>query len=112
VKAPILGEGNLSPDKRMEGHNMLYTVYFANEASYTYDFGTHYRMSKGPFMSILHGVREFDKYFVLKHDAIGTPGFSSIYKCPAATRMLAYGAMSIHKTTTFASVTQLPLNAL
>jgi hypothetical protein len=69
-------------------------------------------MSKDVFMSIFHDVREFDKYFVQKHDVVGTPGFSSIYECTAGTRMVAYGAMSIHKTTTFASVTQLPLNAL
>ncbi|KAK1647999.1 hypothetical protein QYE76_065804 [Lolium multiflorum] len=29
------------------------------------------QMSKGLFMNILHGVREFDPYFKLKHDAVG-----------------------------------------
>ncbi|KAK1682151.1 hypothetical protein QYE76_042999 [Lolium multiflorum] len=51
-----------------------------------------YRMSKGLFMNILHGVREFDPYFKLKVDAVGVLGFSSIQKCTAVMRMLAYGA--------------------
>jgi hypothetical protein len=49
-------------------------------------------MSKDLFMEILHDVREFDPYFKLKHDAVGTAGFSSIQKCTATMRMLAYGA--------------------
>ncbi|KAK1660618.1 hypothetical protein QYE76_048777 [Lolium multiflorum] len=43
-------------------------------------------------MNILHGVRDFDKYFKLKLDAVGVTGFSSIQKCTAAMRMLAHGA--------------------
>jgi hypothetical protein len=31
-------------------------------------------MSKELFMEIFHGVREFDNYFKLKHDAVGTTG--------------------------------------
>ncbi|KAK1682190.1 hypothetical protein QYE76_043038 [Lolium multiflorum] len=56
------------------------------------NFRRWYRMSKGLFMNILHGVREFDPYFKLKLDAVGVVGFSSIQKCTAAMRMLAYGA--------------------
>jgi hypothetical protein len=29
-------------------------------------------------MEILHGVREFDPYFKLKHNAVGTIGFSLV----------------------------------
>jgi hypothetical protein len=43
-------------------------------------------------MDILHGVRELDPYFRLKHDAVGTASFSSIQKCIAAMRMPVYGA--------------------
>jgi hypothetical protein len=49
-------------------------------------------MSKGLFMNILHGVREFGPYFKLKNEVVGTVGFSSIQKCTAAMMMLAYGA--------------------
>ena len=80
------------PRQRMEGHTMLYTDYFINGATYADNFRRRYRMSKELFMSFLHGVREYDKYFLLKHDCCGTAGFSSIQKCTAAMRMLAYGA--------------------
>jgi hypothetical protein len=49
-------------------------------------------MGKEMFVEILHGVREFDPYFKLKHGAVGTDGFLLIQKCTAAMRMLAYGA--------------------
>jgi hypothetical protein len=29
-------------------------------------------------MNILHGVREFEPYFKMKHDDVGIAGFSSI----------------------------------
>jgi hypothetical protein len=70
---------------------MLYIDYFSDSAAHANIFRRRYRMSKELFMEILHGVREFDPYFKLKHDAVGTAGFSSIQKCTAA-RMLAYGA--------------------
>ncbi|KAK1629946.1 hypothetical protein QYE76_004261 [Lolium multiflorum] len=76
----------------MEGHAMLHNDYFADEATHADNFRRRYRMSKGLFMNILHGVREFDPYFKLKLDAVGILGFSSIQKCTAAMRMLAYGA--------------------
>jgi hypothetical protein len=57
-------------------------------------------MSKGLFINILHGVREFDLYFKLKHDDVGVAGLSSIQKCAVAMRMLAYSLL-IHRTTTF-----------
>jgi hypothetical protein len=43
-------------------------------------------------MEILHGMREFDPYFKLKHDAVGMARFSAIQKCTTTMRMLAYGA--------------------
>ena len=78
--------------QRMEGHAMLYADYFADDAPYdAKDFRRRYRMSKDLFFKILHGVREFDPYFVMKKDCCGVPGFTSIQKCTAALRMLAYG---------------------
>jgi hypothetical protein len=38
-------------------------------------------MSMGLFMNIIHGVREFDPYFKLKHDTVCVVGFSSIQEC-------------------------------
>ncbi|KAK1653181.1 hypothetical protein QYE76_070986 [Lolium multiflorum] len=76
----------------MEGHAMPHNDYFADGATHADNFRRRYRMSKGLFMNILHGVREFDPYFKLKADAVGVLGFSSIQKCTTAMRMLAYGA--------------------
>jgi hypothetical protein len=57
---------------------MLYNAYFSDSATHADNFRWRYRMSKELFMEILHGMREFDPYFKLKHDAIGMAGFSSI----------------------------------
>jgi hypothetical protein len=78
--------------QRMEGHTMLHNDYFADGATHVGNFWCQYRMSKGLFMNILHDVREFEPYFKLKHDVVGLAGFSSIQKCAAAMRMLAYRA--------------------
>jgi hypothetical protein len=86
------GRRKSKPRQRMEGHAMLHNDYFADGATHADNFRRRYRMSKGLFMNILHGVREFGPYFKLKLDAVGVLGFSSIQKCTAAMRMLAYGA--------------------
>jgi hypothetical protein len=49
-------------------------------------------MPYNDYFSVLHGVRKFDPYLMLKHDVVGMAGFSSIQKCITAMRMLAYGA--------------------
>ncbi|KAK1645306.1 hypothetical protein QYE76_063111 [Lolium multiflorum] len=58
----------------MEGHAMLHNDYFTDGATHADNFRRRYRMSKGLFMNILHGVREFDPYFKLKLDALGVLG--------------------------------------
>jgi hypothetical protein len=47
-------------------------------------------MDKKLFMTIRHGVIEFDNYFETKKDATKIPGFSSTQKCIVAKRMLSY----------------------
>ena len=44
------------------------------------------------FNEIVQVVSEHDPWFELKKDVVVTIGFSSIQKCTAAIRMLAYGA--------------------
>jgi hypothetical protein len=44
------------------------------------------------FMKFVFGVREYDDYFMCKTDCTGLYGFSSIQKCTAALRCIAYGA--------------------
>jgi hypothetical protein len=48
-------------------------------------------MNKDMFMNIPFSVREYDTYFMCKKDFTGLWGFSSIQKCTAAIRCLAYG---------------------
>ena len=49
-------------------------------------------MSRKIFLRIVNSIREFDSYFKCKKDCTGKLGFTSIKKCTAAMRMLAYGA--------------------
>jgi hypothetical protein len=49
-------------------------------------------MNKDLFIKLMHGVREYDSYFVMKKDTIGVFGFLEIKKCTTAMRLLAYGA--------------------
>ncbi|KAK1680196.1 hypothetical protein QYE76_041044 [Lolium multiflorum] len=53
------GRRKSKPRHRMEGHTMLHNDYFADGATHVDNFRPG-RMSKGMFMNILHGVREFD----------------------------------------------------
>ena len=71
---------------------MLFQDYFAEDSTYDdMDFWRHFRMNKEVFWKLLHGVREYDDYFVYKKDCCGVWGFTSLQKCTAALRMLAYG---------------------
>ncbi|KAK1663525.1 hypothetical protein QYE76_051684 [Lolium multiflorum] len=62
------GRKKSKPRQRMEGQTMLHNDYFADDATHANNFRRQYMMSKGLFMNILHGIREFDPYFKLKHD--------------------------------------------
>ncbi|XP_071683332.1 uncharacterized protein [Lolium perenne] len=64
------GRRKSKPRQRMEGHAMLQNDYFADGATHADNFRRRYRMSKGLFMNILQGVREFDPYFKLKVDVL------------------------------------------
>jgi hypothetical protein len=44
-------------------------------------------------LCILHGLRDYDDYFLLKKDVTGKLGFTSYKKCTMAMRMLAYGVV-------------------
>jgi hypothetical protein len=49
-------------------------------------------MSRKLFLDIVYAVRHFGNYFICKKDCTGMVSFSSLQKCTAALRMLAYGA--------------------
>ena len=54
------GRKKSKPRQRMEGHTMLHNDYFVDDATHADNFRRRYRMSKGLFINILHGIREFD----------------------------------------------------
>ncbi|XP_071679318.1 uncharacterized protein [Lolium perenne] len=72
------GRRKSKPRQRMEGHAMLQNDYFADGATHADNFRRRYRMSKGLFMNILQGVREFDPYFKLKVDVVGVLGHGGL----------------------------------
>ena len=78
---------------RLEGYCMLYSDYYADAPLHDHKvFRRRYRMSRKLFLRIVDSISEFDSYFKCKKDCTGTLGFTSIQKCTAAMRMLAYGA--------------------
>jgi hypothetical protein len=77
----------------LEGYCILYTDYFADDPLHgEVVFRRRFRMSRKLFLDIVYAVRRFDNYFICKKDCTGMVIFSSLQKCTAALRMLAYGA--------------------
>ena len=77
---------------------MLYADYFVDDPLHgEKTFRRRFRMNRKLILRIVHGIREFDRYFVCKKDCTGTVGFSSLQKCTVALRLLAYGL--IHRMT-------------
>ncbi|KAK1698194.1 hypothetical protein QYE76_014891 [Lolium multiflorum] len=67
--------------------------YFNDDATHSpKEFQRRFRMNKDLFMKIVYGAREYDDYFMAKQDCTVLWGFTSIQKCTAAMRYLAYGA--------------------
>jgi hypothetical protein len=82
------GRRKSKPRQRMEGYN-----YFADDPLHSVVVFWHrFRMSQKLSLDIVYAVRRFDNYFICKKDCTGMVGFSSLQKCTAALRMLAYGA--------------------
>ncbi|XP_071678302.1 uncharacterized protein [Lolium perenne] len=72
---------------------LLDADYFNDEANHSpKEFRRRFRMNKELFLKIVHDVREYDTYFMAKRDCTGLWGFTSIQKCTAAMRCLAYEA--------------------
>jgi hypothetical protein len=73
---------------------LLHSDYFADDATNTpKEFQRRFRMNKDLFMKIVQGMREYDDYFKYKKDCTGKWGFTSVQKCRAALRCIAYGAL-------------------
>jgi len=73
-------------------HNLLYKDYFSENPTYgPVKFRRRFRMRRELFTSIVDAVVHFDPWFKQRPDATGRMGLSSLQKCTAAIRMLAYG---------------------
>jgi hypothetical protein len=88
------GRHKSKPRQRLEGYCILYADYFADNPLHSeVVFQRRFWMSRKLFLDIVYAVRRFDNYFICKKDCTGMVGFSSLQKCTAALRMLAYGAL-------------------
>ncbi|RAL37571.1 hypothetical protein DM860_000265 [Cuscuta australis] len=80
---------------RAAAHDSLLNDYFNNPCVYTpEDFSNCFRMSRPLFLRILADVEREVPWFNQRFDARGRRGFSSVQKCTAALRQLAYGTTS------------------
>jgi hypothetical protein len=77
----------------MQGAIMLESGYFTGNAIHNpLEFRRSLKMSKELFMKIFIGVQEYDDYFRHRKDRSGLPRFTSVQKCTATLRCIAYGA--------------------
>ncbi|XP_004301522.1 PREDICTED: uncharacterized protein LOC101292908 [Fragaria vesca subsp. vesca] len=85
--------GRLYKDReRLQGHQRLFKDYFSENPIHGEDiFRRRFRMHRALFLRIVDGVTDHDSYFVQKRDGASRLGLSSLQKCTAAMRMLAYG---------------------
>jgi uncharacterized Ntn-hydrolase superfamily protein len=68
---------------------LLHSDYFVDDATNTpKEFQRRFRMSKGLFMKIVQGVREYDDYFKYKKDCTEKWGFTSVQKCTNAVHCI------------------------
>ncbi|KAF8405651.1 hypothetical protein HHK36_007727 [Tetracentron sinense] len=87
----IQGHSTIRSD-RVKGHERLYNDYFAGNPVYSsIQFRMKFRMSRPLFLRIQSAIEAHDLYFILKRNATGTLGISSLQKVTAAMRMLVYG---------------------
>ncbi|XP_057803028.1 uncharacterized protein LOC131018321 [Salvia miltiorrhiza] len=78
--------------RREQGHQGVFEQYFSDEPIYTPEvFRKRFRMRKPLFERIMNKLVATDSFFQQKRDATGHLGMSSIQKCTAAMRVLAYG---------------------
>jgi hypothetical protein len=89
----VRGKAPNKDQSRNAGALLLYSDYFADNAiNALKEFRRRFRMKKDLFMKIVPGVREYGDYFKYKKDCIGKWGFTSVQKCTAALRCIAYGS--------------------
>ncbi|KAL7611052.1 hypothetical protein Lser_V15G12644 [Lactuca serriola] len=77
---------------RMAAHELLVHDYFAPDSLYDLSkFEDWFRISRNLFLRIARDLENNYEFFQLRWDARGKRGFSTLQKCTAALRKLAYG---------------------
>ncbi|XP_048605195.1 uncharacterized protein LOC125582492 [Brassica napus] len=75
------------------GHNRLWNDYFSEDPTFPpHLFRRRFRMNKEVFMRIVDTLSANVPFFQQRRDAVGRLGLSTLQKCTAAIRMLAYGS--------------------
>jgi hypothetical protein len=73
----------------------LYCDYFTEGCTFdALKFRCRFKMRRDLFLHIVEKVCAFDPWFIQKCDGVGRLGLSSLQKCIAAIRMLAYGILA------------------
>uniref|UniRef100_A0A0D3C0S7 DDE Tnp4 domain-containing protein n=1 Tax=Brassica oleracea var. oleracea TaxID=109376 RepID=A0A0D3C0S7_BRAOL len=77
---------------REEGHVRLWNDYFSETPTYPENlFRRRFRMNKPLFMRIVDRLSNEVHFFQQRPDGLGRLGLSTLQKCTAATRVMAYG---------------------
>ncbi|XP_048624595.1 putative nuclease HARBI1 [Brassica napus] len=78
---------------REEGHLRLWNDYFSDAPTYPKNlFRRRFRMNKPLFIHIVDRLSNEVQFFRQKKDGLGRLGLSTLQKCTAAIRVLAYGS--------------------
>ncbi|XP_010436701.1 PREDICTED: uncharacterized protein LOC104720508 [Camelina sativa] len=89
--APIFHRVYINRD-REEGHNQLWNDYFSDNPTYNHAmFRRRFRKNKSLFIRIVDTIENGVPYFKQRRDATGRLALSTLQKCIAAIRMMAYG---------------------
>ena len=76
-------------------HEKLVNDYFSDEPLYNADiFRRRFRMSRRLFTRIANDLAGLDPFFTQRPDARNYEGFTTLQKCTAAIRQLAYGTVA------------------
>ncbi|XP_076914575.1 uncharacterized protein LOC143573635 [Bidens hawaiensis] len=80
---------------RVGAHDRLMKDYFSPDATFDSErFRRRFRMSHQLFLRIVGDLESVYAFFQQRADARGKPGYSTMKKCTAAIRQLAYGTAS------------------
>ena len=90
VRGSVSGQRVVFRDRETY-HNLLYHDYFSDIPTYGPSmFRRRYIMRKELFLTIVDSIAKYDPWFLQTIDAVGRRNLSTLQKCTAAMRMLAY----------------------